>query len=90
MSDKERLNMLHEAAPDLLAAARLALKDCCDLIGTDAGNALKAAIHKADGTTECDQCGRSIPVEISLCDRCYADHERGAEADSDATLGIRR
>lgn len=37
------------AAPDLLAAAKLALDDCCDLIQTGAGNALEAAIAKAEG-----------------------------------------
>lgn len=37
------------AAPDLLEAAKLAMEDCCDLIGTDAGNALEAAIAKAEG-----------------------------------------
>ncbi len=37
------------AAPDLLAAAQKALNECCDLISTDAGNALAAAIAKALG-----------------------------------------
>lgn len=37
------------AAPDLLAAAQLALAECCDLIATPAGDALQAAITKATG-----------------------------------------
>jgi hypothetical protein len=37
------------AAPELLEAARKALAECCDLIATDAGNALEAAIAKAEG-----------------------------------------
>lgn len=32
----------------LLAAAKLAMEDCCDLISTDAGNALAAAIAAAE------------------------------------------
>lgn len=40
------------AAPDLLAAAVKALNECCDLIGTDAGNALIAAIAKAHGSSK--------------------------------------
>lgn len=35
------------AAPDGLAAARKALDECADLIGTPAGNALQAFINKA-------------------------------------------
>lgn len=37
------------AAPDGLAAARQALDECCDLIGTSAGDALAAFIAKATG-----------------------------------------
>ena len=37
------------AAPDLLAAAQKALAECCDMITTDTGNALAAAIAKATG-----------------------------------------
>lgn len=43
---------LFAAAPELLAAAKLALEDCCDLLETKAGNALRAAIAKADGVSE--------------------------------------
>ena len=35
------------AAPELLKAAIKALNDCCDLIGTEAGNSLEEAINKA-------------------------------------------
>tara|TARA_R110000782_G_C14497448_1_gene378122 strand:+ start:66 stop:332 length:267 start_codon:yes stop_codon:yes gene_type:complete len=35
------------AAPKLLAAAIKAIEECCDLIGTDAGNSLEKAINKA-------------------------------------------
>ena len=35
------------AAPELLNAAIKALNDCCDLIGTEAGNSLEEAINKA-------------------------------------------
>jgi hypothetical protein len=38
---------LIEAAPKLLAAAIKAIEECCDLIGTDAGNSLEKAINKA-------------------------------------------
>jgi len=34
---------------ELLEAARMALADCCDLIETDAGRALQAAIARAAG-----------------------------------------
>ena len=37
------------AAPLLLEAAQKALDECVDLIATDAGNALEAAIAKATG-----------------------------------------
>lgn len=37
------------AAPDGLAAALKALDECCDLIGTPAGDALQAFINKATG-----------------------------------------
>jgi hypothetical protein len=40
--------LLIAAAPDLLAAAKLALKECADLIGTDEGRALEDAIAKAE------------------------------------------
>lgn len=39
------------AAPDLLAACEKAMIECCDLIGTEAGIALEAAIAKAKGET---------------------------------------
>lgn len=49
-ADTERANaLLIAAAPDLLEAAVKALADCCDLVATDAGNALEAAIEKAVG-----------------------------------------
>ena len=35
------------AAPELLKAAIKAIEECCDLIGTDAGNSLEEAINKA-------------------------------------------
>jgi hypothetical protein len=38
------------AAPDGLAAARQALDECCDLIGTPAGYALEAFVAKATGS----------------------------------------
>jgi hypothetical protein len=38
---------LIEAAPKLLAAAIKAIEECCDLIGTDAGNSLEKAINEA-------------------------------------------
>ena len=41
--------VLIAAAPELLSAARRALAECVDLIGTPAGNALSAAIAKALG-----------------------------------------
>ena len=50
--DEEEYWHLFAAAPELLAAAKLALEDCCDLIETKAGNALRAAIAKADGVSE--------------------------------------
>jgi len=37
------------AAPELLEAAQKVLDECVDLIATDAGNALEAAIAKALG-----------------------------------------
>lgn len=37
------------AAPELLEAAQKALDECVDLIGTDEGEALEAAIKKALG-----------------------------------------
>lgn len=37
------------ASKDLLAAAKLAMEDCCDLVRTEAGDALEAAIKKAEG-----------------------------------------
>ena len=37
------------AAPDLIEAAQKAIDECCDLIETDAGRALVAAIAKATG-----------------------------------------
>jgi hypothetical protein len=37
------------AAPDLLAACEHAMRECCDLQGTPAGNAIEAAIAKARG-----------------------------------------
>lgn len=40
---------LISAAPDGLAAAIKALDECCDLIGTPAGDALQAFINKATG-----------------------------------------
>ena len=40
---------LMHAAPELLAAAQKALAECCDLVATEAGNALAAAIDKALG-----------------------------------------
>lgn len=47
---KARAEVLARAAAlDLLAAARLAIADCCDLIATPAGNALEAAIARASG-----------------------------------------
>lgn len=36
---------------ELMAAAQKAMNECVDLIGTDAGNALEAAISKAKGLT---------------------------------------
>lgn len=41
--------LLFAAGPELLAAARQAMDECCDLIETDAGHALEAAIAKAEG-----------------------------------------
>ena len=41
--------MLIRAAPELLAAAQKALDECCDLVATDAGDALSYAIDKALG-----------------------------------------
>jgi hypothetical protein len=38
---------LISAAPELLEAAIKAIEECCDLIGTDAGNSLEEAIKKA-------------------------------------------
>lgn len=38
---------LMAAAPSLLAAAEKALSECCDLIGTDAGNALADAVAQS-------------------------------------------
>lgn len=38
------------AAPELLAAAQKALRECSDLIGTEAGDALEAAIRAAGGS----------------------------------------
>lgn len=43
--------LLIAAAPELLNAVQLALNDCVDLIGTQAGNALAAAVAKASGST---------------------------------------
>lgn len=40
---------LMSAAPELLEAAQNALENCVDLIGTDEGKALEAAIKKALG-----------------------------------------
>ena len=40
---------LMAAAPDLLAACEHAMRECCDLQGTPAGNAIEAAIAKARG-----------------------------------------
>lgn len=37
------------AAPDLLEACEHAMRECCDLQGTPAGNAIEAAIAKARG-----------------------------------------
>lgn len=39
--------MLIKAAPKLLKAAQKAMRDCVDLIATDAGNALEDAIREA-------------------------------------------
>jgi hypothetical protein len=48
--DEERANCrLMAAAPDLLAACEHAMRECCDLQGTPAGNAIEAAIAKARG-----------------------------------------
>ena len=41
--------LLRAAGPDLLTAAQKAIDECVDLIGTDAGEALSAAIAKAKG-----------------------------------------
>lgn len=71
MADWLKAECLRDAAPALLAAAKQAIEDCVDLVGTDAGNALKAAIHQAEGTKECDQCGVTVPWMKLLCDRCY-------------------
>tara|TARA_B110000046_G_scaffold141665_2_gene148396 strand:- start:435 stop:725 length:291 start_codon:yes stop_codon:yes gene_type:complete len=38
---------LAAASKELLKAAIKALNDCCDLIGTEAGNSLEKAINKA-------------------------------------------
>jgi hypothetical protein len=46
--DEMRANAkLISAAPKLLAAAIKAIEECCDLIGTDAGNSLEKAINEA-------------------------------------------
>lgn len=42
------------ATPELLDAARRALAECVDLIGTPAGDALSAAIAKATGSDPLD------------------------------------
>lgn len=47
--EKAANGALIAAAPDLLAAAQKALEECCDLIATPAGDALKAAIEKVIG-----------------------------------------
>lgn len=46
---KEADAHLMKAAPDLLEAACKAMAECVDLIATDAGRALEAAIKKAKG-----------------------------------------
>jgi hypothetical protein len=46
---KEANAHLIAAAPDLLAACEHAMRECCDLQGTPAGNAIEAAIAKARG-----------------------------------------
>jgi colicin import membrane protein len=43
------LKRLHDAAPSLLSAAKKALAECVDLIETDVGHALAAAIELATG-----------------------------------------
>jgi hypothetical protein len=50
--EKEERARLFAAAPDLLASAMKALNECCDLIGTEAGRALLAAISKAKGISD--------------------------------------
>ena len=47
ISELESNAKLIAAAPELLKAAIKALNDCCDLIGTPAGNSLEEAINKA-------------------------------------------
>jgi hypothetical protein len=47
--DAEEDADLIAAAPDLLAACQQAMRECCDLQGTPAGNAIEAAIAKARG-----------------------------------------
>jgi len=47
--EKKANARLIAAAPELLEAAQKALDDCVDLIGTEAGYALEAAIAKATG-----------------------------------------
>lgn len=47
IKDNEANAKLIAASPELLAAALKALDECCDLISTDAGNALDEAIKKA-------------------------------------------
>lgn len=48
--EKREANMrLIAAAPDLLAACKKAMVECCDLIETDAGNAIRDAVAKAEG-----------------------------------------
>lgn len=52
------------AAPDLLHAAINAMNECCDLVATDAGDKLTAAIKKAiGGTMELDS-DRPIKIDV--------------------------
>jgi len=49
LGETEANARLIATAPELLQAAQKALDECVDLIATEAGNALEAAIAKATG-----------------------------------------
>lgn len=51
VAQREADKRLIAAAPNGLAAAIKALDECCDLIGTEAGNALQAFIDEATGSS---------------------------------------